>query len=85
MRRSRVAPHLPVAVTLPETRKYQKSTEPLTTKLLFPRLVREPSRDSRTGTEFQLQAVLALQEAARAYFVGLHKNNFTLRRWPLQL
>ncbi len=61
----------PGTVALREIRKYQKSTELLIGKLPFQRLVREISQDFKTDLRFQSSAVLALQEAAEAYLVGL--------------
>eukprot|EP00887_Chlorella_sp_A99_P008225 scaffold12.g8225.t1 len=57
-----------------EIRKYQKSTELLIRKLPFQRLVREIAQDFKTDLRFQSQAVLALQEAAEAYLVGLFED-----------
>merc|ERR1711972_907837 len=64
----------PGTVALREIRKYQKSTELLIRKLPFQRLIRELSQDLRTELRFQSQAVLALQEAAEAYLVGLFED-----------
>jgi len=61
----------PGTVALREIRKYQKSTELLIRKLPFQRLVREIAQDFKTDLRFQSSAVLALQEAAEAYLVGL--------------
>lgn len=61
----------PGTVALREIRKYQKSTELLIRKLPFQRLVREIAQDFGTDLRFQSSAVLALQEAAEAYMVGL--------------
>ena len=67
----------PGTVALREIRKYQKTTELLMRKLPFQRLVREVANDLAAGTRFpegprwQSQAVVALQEAAEAYPVGL--------------
>uniref|UniRef100_A0A6N2LA76 Core Histone H2A/H2B/H3 domain-containing protein n=1 Tax=Salix viminalis TaxID=40686 RepID=A0A6N2LA76_SALVM len=55
----------PGTVALREIRKYQKSTELLIRKLPFQRL---------TDLRFQSHAVLALQEAAEAYLVGLFED-----------
>ncbi|GJY52343.1 ulp1 protease family, C-terminal catalytic domain-containing protein [Tanacetum coccineum] len=52
-------------------RKYQKSTDLLIRKLPFQRLVREIAQDFKTDLRFQSHAVLALQEAAEAYLVGM--------------
>ena len=64
----------PGAVALREIRKYQKSTELLIRKLPFQRLVREIAQDFKTDLRFQGSAVLALQEAAEAYLVGLFED-----------
>jgi histone H3 len=52
----------------------QKSTELLIRKLPFQRLVREIAQDFKTDLRFQSSAVLALQEAAEAYLVGLFED-----------
>ena len=60
---------------LREIRKYQKSTELLIRKLPFQRLVREIAQDlSIQEMRFQSSAVMALQEAAEAYLVGLFED-----------
>ncbi|CAI8602145.1 unnamed protein product [Vicia faba] len=64
----------PGTVALCEIHKYQKSTELLIRKLPFQRLVREIAQDSKTDLRFQSHAVLALQEAAEAYLVGLFED-----------
>jgi histone H3 len=64
----------PGTVALREIRKYQKSTELLIRKLPFQRLVREIAQDFKTDLRFQSAAVLALQEAAEAYLVGLFED-----------
>mmetsp|Transcript_99236 Transcript_99236/g.289583 ORF Transcript_99236/g.289583 Transcript_99236/m.289583 type:complete len:137 (-) Transcript_99236:110-520(-) len=64
----------PGTVALREIRKYQKSTDLLIRKLPFQRLVREIAQDFKTDLKFQSQAVLALQEAAEAYLVGLFED-----------
>ncbi len=71
-----VQPHRyrPGTVALREIRKYQKSTELLIRKLPFQRLVREIAQDFKTDLRFQSSAVLALQEAAEAYLVGLFED-----------
>ncbi|CAI5534942.1 unnamed protein product, partial [Closterium sp. Naga37s-1] len=82
----------PGTVALREIRKYQKSTELLIRKLPFQRLVREIAQDFKTDLRFQSSAVMALQEAAEAYLVGLFEDtNLTppaslalpARHWPL--
>ncbi|XP_021863181.1 histone H3.3-like [Spinacia oleracea] len=64
----------PGTVALREIRKYQKSTELLIRKLPFQRLVREIAQDFKSDLRFQSHAVLALQEAAEAYLVGLFED-----------
>ena len=64
----------PGTVALREIRKYQKSTELLIRKLPFQRLVREIAQDFQTDLRFQSTAILALQEAAEAYLVGLFED-----------
>ena len=58
-------------VALREIRRYQNLTELLIRKLPFQRLLREIAQDFKTDLRFQGSAVLALQEAAEAYLVGL--------------
>ena len=64
----------PVTVALREIRKYQKSTDLLLRKLPFQRLVREIAQEFKADLRFQSSAVLALQEAAEAYLVGLFED-----------
>jgi len=67
----------PGTVALREIRKYQKTTELLIRRLPFQRLIREiaqSDRGSSTDLRFQTQAVVALQEAAEAYLVGLFED-----------
>merc|ERR1719316_2376778 len=64
----------PGVVALREIRKYQKSTELLLRKLPFQRLVREIALEFKTDCKFQSQAILALQEAAEAFLVGLFED-----------
>ena len=64
----------PGTVALRHIRKYQKSTELLIRKLPFQRLVRHLANDFKTDLRFQSSAVLALQEAAEAYMVGLFED-----------
>ena len=61
-------------MALREIRRYQKSTELLIRKLPFQRLVREIAQDFKTDLRFQGSAVLALQESAEAYLVGLFED-----------
>ena len=64
----------PGTVALREIRRYQKSTELLIRKLPFQRLVREIAQDFKQDLRFQSSAVMALQEAAEAYLVGLFED-----------
>ena len=64
----------PGTVALREIRKYQKSTDLLIRKLPFQRLVREIAQDYNTDLRFQASAILAMQEAAEAYLVGLFED-----------
>ena len=64
----------PGTVALKEIRRYQKSTELLIRKLPFQRLVREIAQDCMADLRFQSSAILALQEAAEAYLVGLFED-----------
>ena len=71
----------PGTVALKQIRQYQKSTELLIRKLPFQRLVREIACDSEIITSplcgkvrFQSAAIMALQEAAEAYLVGLFED-----------
>ncbi len=64
----------PGTVALREIRKYQKSTELLIRKLPFQRLVREIASEYKNDLRFQSSAVLALQEAAESYMIGLFED-----------
>ncbi len=64
----------PGTVALREIRKFQKSTDLLIRKMPFQRLVREISAEFKSDLRFQSQAILALQEAAEAYLVGLFED-----------
>ena len=55
-------------------KEIQKSTELLIRKLPFQRLVRQIAQDFKTDLRFQSSAVLALQEAAEEYLVGLFRD-----------
>ena len=72
----------PGTVALKQIRQYQKTTELLIRKLPFQRLVREIAGDSEVITSplcgkvrFQSAAIMALQEAAEAYLVGLFEDS----------
>jgi histone H3 len=66
----------PGTVALREIRKYQQSTELMFRRAPFQRLVRELAQDIRLLFEvrFQPSALLAIQEAAEAYLVGLFED-----------
>lgn len=64
----------PGTVALREIRRFQKRTDLLIRKLPFQRLVREVAQDFKTDLRFQSLAILALQEAAEAYLVGLFED-----------
>ena len=71
----------PGTVALKQIRQYQKSTELLIRKLPFQQLVREIAADSEIITSplcgkvrFQSAAIMALQEAAEAYLIGLFED-----------
>ena len=61
----------PGTVALREIRRYQKSSEFLIRRMPFQRLVREIAQTYNPYLRFQSGAILALQESAEAYLVGL--------------
>ncbi len=65
----------PGTVALREIRRYQKSTNLLIRKAPFQRLVKEIAQEFKSDLRFQSTAVLALQEAAEGYHVGLWNTN----------
>ena len=64
----------PGIVALREIRRYQKSTDLLIRKLPFQRLVREIVTEMKKYVRFQSSALLALQEAAEAYLIGVFED-----------
>ena len=64
----------PGTMALQEIRRYQKSTELLIRRLPFQRLVREIAQDFKGRLNFASGAILALQEAAEAYLIGLFED-----------
>ena len=64
----------PGTVALREIRRFQKSTELLIRRLPFQRLVREIAQDMKGRLNFASGAILALQEAAEAYLIGLFED-----------
>ena len=61
----------PGTVALREIRRYQRSSDLLIRKMPFQRLVREIAQTHNPCLRFQSGAILALQESAEAYLVGL--------------
>jgi histone H3 len=64
----------PRTVALHEIHKYQKNTDLLMRKAPFQCFVRKIACDIKPDLRMQSTALLALQEAAKAYLVGLFKN-----------
>ena len=66
----------PGTVALREIRRYQKSTDLLIRKLPFQRLVREIYCKRFWFEDYRIQesALLALQEASKAYLIGLFED-----------
>ena len=64
----------PGKMALKEIRNYQKFTGFLIKKLLFQRLVREIAVEVAQEMRFQSSVLLALQEAAEVYLVGLFED-----------
>jgi histone H3 len=64
----------PSSRALQEIRRYQKNTDLLIRKLPFQRVVREVSFHINKTIRFQSSAILALQESAEAYLVGLFED-----------
>lgn len=61
-------------MALREIRRYQKSTDLLIRKLPFQRLVREIVAETHPAFRMQSAALLALQESAEAYMVGMFED-----------
>ncbi len=64
----------PGTIALREIRRHQKNTDFLMRKAPFQHLVREIACDIKSDLRMQSTALLALQEAAEAYLVGLFNN-----------
>lgn len=64
----------PGTVALREIRRYQKSTDLLTRKLPYYRLVREIAQTFKNDMRFQGSALTALHEAGEAYLVKLFED-----------
>ena len=65
----------PGTVALREIRRYQKSSELLIRRMPFQRLVREIAQTHNPYLRFQSGVILALQESAEAYLVGLSEDS----------
>ena len=57
-----------------EVKHYQNTTELLIPKVSFQRVVRELCETIKRDIRFESQALLALQQAAESYLVGLFKD-----------
>ena len=84
----------PGTVALREIKKYQKSHDTLLPKASFQRLVRHISGNIDNDLRFQAQALMALQESAEAYLVGIfedtqlcaiHANRVTIMKKDMDL
>ena len=64
----------PGTVALREIRQYQKSCELLIRKIPFQRLIREIAQDYKSDLRFTSSSILALQEAAEAYLIGIFED-----------
>ena len=71
MKKRKPRRYRPGTVALRGIRRFQKSTELLIRRMPFQRLVREIAQTYSLYLRFQSGAVIALQEAAEAYSVGL--------------
>lgn len=67
----------PGIIALREIRLYQKSTALLIRKFPFPRLIRDFAQEFAAHFFFQSSAIEALQEASRAYLVGIFEDTNT--------
>merc|ERR1711959_499616 len=84
----------PGTVALREIKRYQKSTALLLPRAPFQRLVRNICANIDSDLRFQAQGLLALQEAAEAYMVGIfedsnlcciHANRVTVQKKDMEL
>ena len=71
MKKRKPRRYKPGTIALREIRRFQKSTELLIRRMPFQRLVREIAQTYSPCLRFQSGTVIALQEAAEAYIVGL--------------
>jgi len=65
----------PGTVALREIRKFQRSTELLIPTKPFQRLVKEVAQNYQTDLKFQSTALVALQQAAEDYIVGVMEDS----------
>ena len=70
-RKRKAQRYRPGSVALREIRRYQKTLRLLIRRMPFQRLVREITQVHNPYLRFQNGAILALQESAEAYLVGL--------------
>jgi len=84
----------PGTVALREIKRYQKSTNLLLPRAPFQRLVRGICANYDSDLRFQAQGLVALQEAAEAYLVGIfedsnlcaiHANRVTIQKKDMLL
>ena len=84
----------PGTVALREIKRYQKSTALLLPRAAFQRVVRSVCSEIDHDLRFQAQALIALQEAAEAYLVGvfedanlccLHAKRVTIHKKDMEL
>lgn len=64
----------PGTVALREIRRYQKGTDLLIRKLPFQKVVKSIAKEIKDDVRFQSSALMALQEAAEAYMVGIFED-----------
>lgn len=64
----------PGTKALRDIRRYQKTTDLLLRRAGFQRLVREIAQGYKADIRFQPSGILALQEAAESYIVGLFED-----------
>ncbi|CAO1343226.1 unnamed protein product [Diamesa tonsa] len=67
--------HAKGATALQQIKHYQKSTDLLIRKAPFHRLVREITMEMNKNMNFQVDALLALQEATEYFLVGLFEDS----------
>jgi histone H3 len=84
----------PGTVALREIKRYQRSTNLLLPRAPFQRVVRSIVMEHDNSLRFQSQALVALQEAAEAYLVGIfedanlcciHARRVTIRKQDMEL